>query len=902
MRNAKLNVSKFRRHLFFAALGLLGACAGELDPNLLPDIHLSGSVGDGPITQAQVSVTDVDGIVVAQSQSDSTANYNVDVNVTSRFPIIVQATGGFDVVTELEPDFTLESTTLDPFRATVNLNPFSTLIVKTAVQMPGGLTPSNLAKARQYIREQMNFGLDTLLVADPISTSIDETNVAAIIKASEVLGETIRRTKKELEAAGIILSGDQIIDFIAADMTDGVLDGLGQNANDRVAATFNIVSAQVLVEALGNQLQVNGKDATDSMNKAIKLSVPTSNLTTADVAINSEMITQARVMVTAAQTLDANSNANLAALAVLLAGISANTSPADIALPANLSTTFTDVISLLSAADQNQLESVNAVVRTGTVDYAPATPPTTVPPVAPGSFELSAANYSVGESDGDVYITINRVGGSDGIVTLNWRTRTFDGFGTADWANDYATFVGSERPLTFADGETTKIEKISITPDTVVEGDETFTVILESVTNGATIGASATAIVTIIDDDVASGVDAVAPVIQMLGQNPMTLSVGDTYSEPGATATDDVDGNISASIVIDNSTVNTSIAGTYSVTYNVADAAGNNAITSTRTVNVVAGNTAKPWENLVNHVIGFAKNTTGGKGGDVCWVTNLNDTGAGSLRACGNATKPTWIRFSVSGTINLVKPLYIKSNITVDGNGQDITLTGYGIVLGSVSNVIIHNLKIVNPAVDGIEITDATTNNIWIDHCTLVQAGDENLSVVRAATDVTVSWTKFQGNSYAVLISSSPTSTQDKVIRVTMHHNHFEKNGERHPLMRFGKVHMFNNFIDSWRLYAASAVTQSYFLSENNIWKYSGTAPGKWAINSSPSPYDPEPATSVKSVGDWLINNPTVDTRSPELMFNPTDWYSYTPEPADSALMDELVTKTGWQINPSFIY
>ena len=45
-------------------------------------------------------------------------------------------------------------------------------------------------------------------------------------------------------------------------------------------------------------------------------------------------------------------------------------------------------------------------------------------------------------------------------------------------------------------------------------------------------------------------------------------------------------------------------------------------------------------EDLINNVIGFGKNTTGGKGGTLCQVTNLNDSGTGSLRACAESTGP----------------------------------------------------------------------------------------------------------------------------------------------------------------------------------------------------------------------------------------------------------------------
>jgi hypothetical protein len=71
-----------------------------------------------------------------------------------------------------------------------------------------------------------------------------------------------------------------------------------------------------------------------------------------------------------------------------------------------------------------------------------------------------------------------------------------------------------------------------------------------------------------------------------LGDNPLYINQGDTYTDPGATASDNVDGDISANITA-TSIVDTSAAGTYTVTYTVSDAAGNTATPVVRTVNVL---------------------------------------------------------------------------------------------------------------------------------------------------------------------------------------------------------------------------------------------------------------------------------------------------------------------------
>jgi len=80
--------------------------------------------------------------------------------------------------------------------------------------------------------------------------------------------------------------------------------------------------------------------------------------------------------------------------------------------------------------------------------------------------------------------------------------------------------------------------------------------------------------------------DTTAPVITLNGSNPMNVNKGSTFVDPGATASDDKDGDISDKIKADDN-VDTSVEGTYYVKYNVSDAAGNKAAEQTREVRVM---------------------------------------------------------------------------------------------------------------------------------------------------------------------------------------------------------------------------------------------------------------------------------------------------------------------------
>jgi len=88
--------------------------------------------------------------------------------------------------------------------------------------------------------------------------------------------------------------------------------------------------------------------------------------------------------------------------------------------------------------------------------------------------------------------------------------------------------------------------------------------------------------------------NAVPPVITLVGANPQTITVGNAYAELGATATDDIDGDVSGLIVIDASAVDTATVGNYQVTYNVMDSSGNPATEAVRAVNVAAPDNTPP--------------------------------------------------------------------------------------------------------------------------------------------------------------------------------------------------------------------------------------------------------------------------------------------------------------------
>ena len=146
---------------------------------------------------------------------------------------------------------------------------------------------------------------------------------------------------------------------------------------------------------------------------------------------------------------------------------------------------------------------------------------------------------------------------------------------------------------------------------------------------------------------------------------------------------------------------------------------------------------------------GFGRYVTGGRGGAVYHVTNLNDSGEGSLRwALGqNGTKT--IVFDVSGTIHLQSSLNIPANTTIAGQtapGDGICVAGYPCSIKG-SNVIVRFMRFrlgnENVLVDGADGWDGfggfDQRDLMIDHCSVSWSIDECLSVL-GNVNTTVQW------------------------------------------------------------------------------------------------------------------------------------------------------------------
>jgi hypothetical protein len=200
----------------------------------------------------------------------------------------------------------------------------------------------------------------------------------------------------------------------------------------------------------------------------------------------------------------------------------------------------------------------------GTFDYTHDGTETTA-----DSFTYRADDGSTQSNAATVSITINPINDQP-VITLT---------------GDATVNIKQGDLFTDAGATAADAEDGDISADIVVGGDAVDTgtpgtyVITYDVTDSGGLAATQVTRTVNVNEDM-------PPVITLVGNAAVTLTVGDAYNEQGATATDAEDGDISANIVVGGDVVNTAAAGTYTVTYNVMDSFGNAAPEVTRTVTV----------------------------------------------------------------------------------------------------------------------------------------------------------------------------------------------------------------------------------------------------------------------------------------------------------------------------
>ncbi|KAJ9186203.1 hypothetical protein P3X46_005733 [Hevea brasiliensis] len=307
---------------------------------------------------------------------------------------------------------------------------------------------------------------------------------------------------------------------------------------------------------------------------------------------------------------------------------------------------------------------------------------------------------------------------------------------------------------------------------------------------------------------------------------------------------------------------------------------------------------------LAGQAEGFGRHAIGGVRGPLYHVTSLLDDGPGSLRDGCRRKEPLWIVFEVSGTIHLRSFLSVSSYKTIDGRGQTVKLTGKGLRLKECEHVIICNLELEGGRgddVDGIQIKPKS-KHIWIDRCSLRDYDDGLIDITRESTDITISRCRFSQHDKTILIGGHPPQSSDRCIRVTIHHCFFDGTRQRHPRVRFAKVHLYNNYTRNWGIYAVCASVESQIYSQCNIYE-AGEKKVAFKYLTEKAPDKEKAGTGyVKSEGDLFTTGTQAGLMSESgehCKFHPSEYYpEWTVEAPTAKLKKTLQHCTGWQCVP----
>jgi pectate lyase len=203
----------------------------------------------------------------------------------------------------------------------------------------------------------------------------------------------------------------------------------------------------------------------------------------------------------------------------------------------------------------------------------------------------------------------------------------------------------------------------------------------------------------------------------------------------------------------------------------------------------------------------------------------------------------------------------VGSNTTLIGTGKNAKIKGGAFSVKGVDNIIIRNIEFVAPIdffpswdpldgaegnwnseYDGLTIDGAT--HVWVNQNTFGD-GDfpdsksgsyfgrefmqhDGLLDIKSGSDyVTVSYNLLQDHDKVTLVGSSDSSkVDDGHLKVTFHHNHFKNLSQRLPRVRFGQVHIYNNYYEFDQAseykfgYAIGVGVNSKAYAENNYFDF----------------------------------------------------------------------------------
>ena len=238
-------------------------------------------------------------------------------------------------------------------------------------------------------------------------------------------------------------------------------------------------------------------------------------------------------------------------------------------------------------------------------------------------------------------------------------------------------------------------------------------------------------------------VDTTAPVITLTGDSQVNLEVGSTYTDAGATASDNYDGDISSQIVVVNN-VDVNTLGSYTVTYSVSDSSSNAASAVTRTVNVV-DQTAPTITILGDNPATIEAGSTYTDAGATA-TDNYNNDVTSSITASSTVDSNTIGSYTVTYTVS-------------DASGNQAT---------AVRTVIVEDSTPPTIALIGSNPVTVEAGSTYTDAgATATDAYDGDLSSsITTTSDVDVNTVGTYTVTYTVSDSSANSATASRTVNV----------------------------------------------------------------------------------------------------------------------------------------
>ena len=303
----------------------------------------------------------------------------------------------------------------------------------------------------------------------------------------------------------------------------------------------------------------------------------------------------------------------------------------------------------------------------------------------------------------------------------------------------------------------------------------------------------------------------------------------------------------------------------------------------------------------------------GGRGGTVYRVTNLNDSGTGSLRACVTASGPRTCVFAVAGsivvssTLQVDNPYLTIAGQTAPGGGVQVVAsssrpTNMALFRVNAHDVVVRNIRFRQNSVAGeaesggngsFGIGDNNQNsyNLILDHVSSTAACGKQFSIWSAGpgpNNVTIQWSILgypvqcaagDGGVATFITGSDTSSYTDYQTDIDLHHNLFTTSYKRLPLFKSKSGRFVNNIVYNWFANSLQVGGGSYVDVINNYWK-----PG------------PGTSGSLREVGlyDGNATTPSCGGATPchpwlYVSGNKSDWHTLAGTSADASNWSTIV-------------